>query len=141
MSGQTIVRAEAILMRATLENDARTLEHLIHPSFVYLGQRSGGARSWTRAQWLAALRQTRFQTLEHRVRDLQVFAASAVVTIEEACLADLNGTMHDERLLMTDVWVKSLADGWRLVRRHATRDVEHEPGAAVLAPSLELQLD
>lgn len=137
---QEIIQAEAKLMRATRQGDMPTIEALTHPSFVFLGLRSAGMQSWNRTQWLATLPQITFHTLEHRVRDLQVFAASAILTVEGAWKADLRGRRHDERLLMTDVWVKTATQGWRLVRRHSTRHIE-EAGGRKDGAMLELELD
>jgi ketosteroid isomerase-like protein len=140
MSAKEVIEAEAKMMRATLVGDARTLEALVHPSFVFLGLRSAGVQAWNRAQWLETLKQIRFHKLEHKARDLQVFGSSAIVTVEGSWRADLRGTTHDEHLLMTDVWLKAPPHGWRIVRRHSTRYVEDE-GVRKAGAVLELELD
>jgi len=133
-----IAEAETRWARAIITHDQAALEALIHPTFLYVGLRSAGLKGWNRADWIAATRRIQFQTLEHRVRDLQVFGNTAVATVDGTWKAMIGEQAVDERFLMTDVWMKQPNGAWKVVRRHSTRYIEDAAGMVSEAAPIDL---
>ena len=126
MSGQAIIEAENRWARAIQRHDQTVLKALMHPNFIFVGLRTSGLQSWSRTQFATAILQVEFHLLEHKVRDLQVFGATAIATVDGRWTAEAADTALDERFLITDVWTKAPDAPWRVVRRHSSRYVEDE---------------
>ena len=104
---------------ALIAKDEATLRRLIHPQFKLVGVRSTGTVAVGLEDWLVALRKMDLVNLEVRVTDLVQLDRTIVATVDAQWKVRFMGHMIDERVLLTDVWVKS-GDGWQVVRRHSS---------------------
>ena len=104
---------------ALLQKDEETLRRLIHPRFKLVGIRSTGSVAVDLEQWIAALRRMDIAALEVRVTDCVALDNAIVATVDAQWKVRYLGQPIDERVLLTDVWVRE--DGrWRVVRRHSS---------------------
>ena len=116
----TDVRAlEAEWRDALLSKDEAALRRLIHPQYKLVGIRSTGSVAVDLEQWIAALRRMDIAALEVRVTDCVALDNVIVATVDAQWKVRYLGQPIDERVLLTDVWVRE--DGrWRVVRRHSS---------------------
>ena len=104
---------------ALLQKDEETLRRLIHPRFKLVGIRSTGSVAVDLEQWIAALRRMDIAALEVRVTDCVALDNAIVATVDAQWKVRYLGQPIDERVLLTDVWVRE--DGrWQVVRRHSS---------------------
>jgi len=104
---------------ALLQKDEEALRRLIHPRFKLVGIRSTGSVAVDLEQWIAALRRMDIAALEVRVTDCVALDNAIVATVDAQWKVRYLGQPIDERVLLTDVWVRE--DGrWRVVRRHSS---------------------
>ena len=104
---------------ALFAKDEAALRALIHPQFKLVGIRSTGTVAVGLADWLEALKKMDIASLEVRVTDSLRLDRTIVATVDAQWKLRFMGHTIDERVLLTDVWVKG-DDGWQVVRRHSS---------------------
>ena len=104
---------------ALFAKDEAALRELIHPDFKLVGIRSTGTVAVGLEDWLLALRKMDVASLEVRVTDSVCVNGTCVATVDAQWKVRFMGHLIDERVLLTDVWVK-VGDDWQAVRRHSS---------------------
>lgn len=104
---------------ALIEKDQETLRQIIHPKFKLIGIRSTGAVAVDFEQWLVALDRMDVANLEVKVTDCVALEHTLVATVVAQWKVRYLGQLIDERVLLTDVWVRE-GDRWLVVRRHSS---------------------
>ncbi len=104
---------------ALFVKDVDRLRQLIHPQFKLVGIRSTGTVAVSLEDWLVALQRMDLVSLEVRVMDSVRLDQTIVATVDAQWKLRFMGHAIDERVLLTDVWVKT-EDGWQVVRRHSS---------------------
>jgi len=104
---------------ALFAKDESKLRRLIHPQFKLVGIRSTGTVAVGLEDWLLALQKMDLISLEVRVMDAVQIDQTIVATVDAQWKLRFMGHAIDERVLLTDVWVKS-DEGWQVVRRHSS---------------------
>jgi hypothetical protein len=104
---------------ALFAKDEARLRQLIHPQFKLVGIRSTGTVAVSLEDWLVALQRMDLISLEVRVMDSLRVDETIVATVDAQWKLRFMGHAIDERVLLTDVWVKT-EDGWQAVRRHSS---------------------
>lgn len=104
---------------ALFAKDDAALRSLIHPMFKLVGIRSTGTVAVGLEDWLGALKKMDIASLEVRVTDSVCIDRTIVATVDAQWKLRFMGHTIDERVLLTDVWVKGDA-GWQVVRRHSS---------------------
>ena len=104
---------------ALFAKDEPALRKLIHPQFKLVGIRSTGTVAVGLEDWLGALQKMDIASLTVRVTDSLHIDATIVATVDAQWKLRFMGHTIDERVLLTDVWVKG-ADGWQVIRRHSS---------------------
>lgn len=105
---------------ALFNKDETALRELIHPNFKLVGIRSTGSVAVDLEQWLVALKRMDVASLEVRVIDSVATANTIVATIDAQWTVRYLGQLIDERVLLTDVWVKAEGGTWQVIRRHSS---------------------
>ena len=120
MSAQAdIVELERRFARAILERDIKALEALLALEYRLVGVRSTGASDMPRLAWFAALSRMRFRSLDLATTSVEVHGDMALATVEGSWALEFDGRAIDERVYVTDVWIRR--DGrWQVVRRHSS---------------------
>jgi hypothetical protein len=104
---------------ALIAKDEAVLRRLIHPKYKLVGIRSTGSVAVDLDQWIEALKRMDIAALEVRVTDCVALENTLVATVDAQWRVRYLGQLIDERVLLTDVWVRE--DGqWRVVRRHSS---------------------
>lgn len=111
---------EASWRAALLGKDESAIRALIHPDFKLVGVRPGGEPiSVNLDSWMTALQGMDIAALEVDVIDAVGTPATLVVTVDACWKVRFMHQCIDERVLLTDVWVRE--DGtWRVIRRHSS---------------------
>ena len=104
---------------ALFAKDEGKLRALIHPQFKLVGIRSTGTVAVGLEDWLVALQKMDLVSLEVRVMDSVRLDQTMVATVDAQWKLRFMGHAIDERVLLTDVWVKT-DEGWQVVRRHSS---------------------
>ena len=104
---------------ALVAKDEATLRRLIHPQFKLVGIRSTGSVAVSLEQWVEALKRMDIASLEVRVTDCVALENALVATVDAQWQVRYMGQLIDERVLLTDVWVR-VGDSWQVVRRHSS---------------------
>ena len=104
---------------ALFVKDEAQLRKLIHPQFKLVGIRSTGTVAVGLEDWLIALQKMDLISLEVRVMDSVRLDQTMVATVDAQWKLRFMGHAIDERVLLTDVWVK-IDDQWQVVRRHSS---------------------
>lgn len=104
---------------ALFAKDVPTLRKLIHPQFKLVGIRSTGTVAVGLEDWLIALGKMDLVSLEVRVTDSVRTDQTIVATVDAQWKLRFMGHAIDERVLLTDVWVKT-DQGWQVIRRHSS---------------------
>ncbi|RIX32154.1 nuclear transport factor 2 family protein [Sphingomonas edaphi] len=104
---------------ALVAKDEATLRRIIHPLFKLVGIRSTGSVAVSLDQWIEALKRMDIATLEVRVTDCVALESTLVASVDAQWQVRYLGQLIDERVLLTDVWVKD-GDNWQVVRRHSS---------------------
>ena len=104
---------------ALIAKDEATLRRLIHPQFKLVGIRSTGSVAVSLEQWVEALKRMEIASLEVRVTDCVALENALVATVDAQWQVRYMGQLIDERVLLTDVWVR-VGDSWQVVRRHSS---------------------
>ena len=104
---------------ALIAKDEATLRRLIHPQFRLVGIRSTGSVAVDLEQWIEALKRMDIASLEVRITECVALESTMVATVDAQWRVRYLGQLIDERVLLTDVWVRE--DGqWRVLRRHSS---------------------
>jgi len=116
-----ILRAlEGRWREALLARDKDALRTLIRPEFRLVGVRqSGEALSIDVDHWIEALDRMDIVTVEMDVIDAVGTDDTIVGTLDACWKVRYLGQTIDERVLLTDVWVKN-GDDWQVLRRHTS---------------------
>ena len=104
---------------ALVAKDEEALRRLIHPQFKLVGVRSTGSVAVNLEQWIEALNRMDIASLEVRVTECVALEDVLVATVDAQWKVRYLGQLIDERVLLTDVWVK-FGDSWQVVRRHSS---------------------
>ena len=104
---------------ALLAKDEAALRRLIHPSYKLIGVRSTGSVAVDLEQWIAALRRMDIASLDVRVVECVALDKVIVATVDAQWKVRYLGQLIEERVLLTDVWVRA-GGGWQVVRRHSS---------------------
>jgi hypothetical protein len=102
-----------------IAKDENGLRQLIHPQFKLVGIRSTGSVAVNLEQWIEALKRMDIASLEVRVTECVQLENVIVATVDAQWKVRYLGQLIDERVLLTDVWVKQNG-GWQVVRRHSS---------------------
>ena len=104
---------------ALIAKDEAVLRHLIHPQFRLVGIRSTGSVAVDLEQWIEALKRMDIASLEVRIIECVALESTMVATVDAQWRVRYLGQLIDERVLLTDVWVRE--DGrWQVLRRHSS---------------------
>lgn len=112
---------------ALFAKDEAALRALIHPQFKLVGIRSTGTVAVGLEDWLGALQKMDIASLEVRVLDSLQVDGTIVASVDAQWKVRFMGQLIDERVLLTDVWVRQ-GDDWQVVRRHSS---PVPPGAVI----------
>ena len=104
---------------ALVAKDEAALHRLIHPQFKLVGIRSTGSVAVNLAQWIEALQRMDIASLEVRVTECVALENVIVATVDAQWTVRYLGQLIDERVLLTDVWVRQ-DDSWQVLRRHSS---------------------
>ena len=104
---------------ALIAKDEDVLRRLIHPQFKLVGVRSTGSVAVDLPQWIDALKRMDIASLEVRVTDCVALENTIVATVDAQWKVRYLGQLIDERVLLTDVWVREGEKG-RVLRRHSS---------------------
>ena len=114
-----VIEVERQWRDALFAKDEEALRALIHPQFKLVGIRSTGTVTVGLEDWLGALKKMDIASLEVRVTDSVRLDRTIVATVDAQWKLRFMGHTIDERVLLTDVWVKG-DSGWQVVRRHSS---------------------
>ena len=104
---------------ALIAKDEASLRRLIHPQFRLVGIRSTGSVAVDLEQWIEALKRMDIASLEVRITECVALESTMVATVDAQWRVRYLGQLIDERVLLTDVWVRE--DGrWQVLRRHSS---------------------
>lgn len=104
---------------ALIAKDEKELRRLIHPQFKLVGIRSTGSVAVDLEQWIEALKRMDIASLEVRVTECVALDDVIVATVDAQWQVRYLGQVIDERVLLTDVWVRD-GDNWQVLRRHSS---------------------
>ena len=104
---------------ALLAKDEAALRRLIHPQYKLVGIRSTGSVAVDLERWILALRRMDIASLEVRVVECVALDNVIVATVDAQWQVRYLGQLIDERVLLTDVWVR-VGSSWQVVRRHSS---------------------
>ena len=104
---------------ALIAKDEASLRRLIHPQFRLVGIRSTGSVAVDLEHWIEALKRMDIASLEVRITECVALESTMVATVDAQWRVRYLGQLIDERVLLTDVWVRE--DGrWQVLRRHSS---------------------
>ena len=104
---------------ALIAKDEATLRRLIHPQFRLVGIRSTGSVAVDLEQWIEALKRMDIASLEVRITECVALESTMVATVDAQWRVRYLGQLIDERVLLTDVWVRENGR-WQVLRRHSS---------------------
>ena len=104
---------------ALIAKDEAALRRLIHPQFRLVGIRSTGSVAVDLEQWIEALKRMDIASLEVRITECVALESTMVATVDAQWRVRYLGQLIDERVLLTDVWVRENGR-WQVLRRHSS---------------------
>lgn len=104
---------------ALIAKDEATLRRLIHPQFKLVGIRSTGSVAVSLEQWIEALQRMDIASLEVRITECVALESTMIATVDAQWRVRYLGQLIDERVLLTDVWVRD-EGRWQVLRRHSS---------------------
>ncbi len=119
MTAASLIKSETALGAAITTRNAEVLSALTHSSFTYLGMHPGGVSAWTRLEWMNAICGLNTISFVHNTPNVVLVGATAVVTVDATWLGQVSGAPKQQRVLMSDTWLK-VNGRWKLLRRHAS---------------------
>ncbi|MCA1652728.1 MAG: nuclear transport factor 2 family protein [Sphingomicrobium sp.] len=114
-----VAELEACWRAALLTKDKAALRDLIHPQFELVAARPNGLMAVDRDAWLSALEGMDIAALETRVLKQVSLPHTIIATMDACWKVRYRGQCVDERVLLTDVWVKENGR-WQVIRRHSS---------------------
>lgn len=124
-----IEAVESAWRDALCAKDMERLKALVHPKFVLIGTRSSGPFAMNRDEWLDAIQRRQLIAIDLDVTDAFIRDDVMVGTVEAKWRLNYLGREIEDRVLLTDVWVRD--DGnWRVVRRHSSPAPASAPASA-----------
>ncbi|MEO5640282.1 MAG: nuclear transport factor 2 family protein [Sphingomicrobium sp.] len=118
---------EATWRAALIAKDEPAIRALIHPDFKLVGVRPGGEPiSVDLDSWMTALQGMDIAALEIDVIEAVGTPATLVATLDACWKVRFMHQCIDERVLLTDVWVRE-DERWRVIRRHTSFIPAHPP--------------
>lgn len=124
-----IEAVESAWRDALCAKDMERLKALVHPDFVLIGTRSSGPFAMNRDEWLDAIQRRQLIAIDLDVTDAFIRDDVMVGTVEAKWRLNYLGREIEDRVLLTDVWVRD--DGnWRVVRRHSSPAPASAPASA-----------
>lgn len=116
----TLCELEGRWRAALLAKDEAALRLLIHPDFKLVGVRpSGEPISINLDSWVRALAAMDIVAVEFNVIEAIGGEQVIVGTIDACWKVRFMHQCIDERVLLTDVWVRA-GDDWQVIRRHTS---------------------
>ena len=116
----TLRALEARWRDALLARDKDAIRALLHPDFRLVGVRqSGEALSIDVEHWIDALDKMDIVAVEMNVIDAAGTGDTLVGTLDACWKVRFLGQTIDERVFLTDVWVRA-GDDWQVIRRHTS---------------------
>ncbi len=116
----TLRALEARWRAALLAHDKDAIRALLHPDFRLVGVRqSGEALSIDVDHWIGALDKMDIVAVEMNVIDAAGTDDTLVGTLDACWKVRFLGQTIDERVFLTDVWVRA-GDDWQVIRRHTS---------------------
>jgi hypothetical protein len=113
---------------ALLARDKDAIRALLHPDFRLVGVRqSGEALSIDVERWIDALERMDIAAVEINILDAVGTDDTIVGTLDACWKVRYLGQTIDERVFLTDVWVRA-GDDWQVIRRHTSFIPERKPG-------------
>ena len=123
----TLRALEARWRDALLARDKDAICALLHPDFRLVGVRqSGEALSIDVEHWISALDKMDIVAVEMNVIDAAGTGDTLVGTLDACWKVRFLGQTIDERVFLTDVWVRA-GDDWQVIRRHTSFIPESKP--------------
>lgn len=122
MAGESIVDVAALESEwrsALIAKDKEALRALIHPEFELVAVRPTGPVSADLQGWLTALERMDIVAVDFAVLKQVSTEHTIVATIDACWKVRYLGQCIDERVLLTDVWVRD-EERWRVIRRHSS---------------------
>jgi ketosteroid isomerase-like protein len=124
----TLRALEARWRAALLARDKDAICALLHPEFRLVGVRqSGEAMSIDVEHWIGALDRMDIAAVEMNVLDAVGTDDTIIGTLDACWKVRYLGQTIDERVFVTDVWVRA-GDDWQVIRRHTSFIPERKPG-------------
>lgn len=105
--------------QALVAKDEATLRSMIHPDYELVAMRANGAVSVGLEAWMEALHGMDLAALEMRVIKEVSLPHTIVATVSACWNVRYRGQCINERVLLTDVWVREDGD-WQVIRRHSS---------------------
>ena len=105
---------------ALCRKDEVAIRALLHPDYELVGMRPTGPISVGVEKWMTALKSMDIATVSARVIDAIELPHTIVATVDACWKLRYRGQLIDERVLLTDVWVRDDDSPWRVVRRHSS---------------------
>lgn len=110
--------AEDAFTAAVVAHDTVALKRIIAPEFALVGRRSTGDSVVRPDEWFASLTQMRISAFDLQAIDIRIIGDTAIATMDGGWTLDLAGRPIDERVLLTDVWIRR-GGRWQIVHRHS----------------------
>ncbi|WP_265569967.1 nuclear transport factor 2 family protein [Sphingomicrobium nitratireducens] len=110
---------EAEWRDALFAKDEARLRAILHPRFQLVGVRASGFVAVDADGWLTALKDMDVANLDVKVSECVDLGDTLVATVEACWTVRYLGQLIEERVLLTDVWVK-VEGRWQVVRRHSS---------------------
>jgi len=102
-----------------LRKDETGLRAMLHPDFQLVGMRSSGMLAVGVDKWMTALAGMDIATVNARVIDATEVDGTLVCSVDACWNVRYRGQTVEERVLLTDVWVR-VGGGWQALRRHSS---------------------
>lgn len=115
----TVRALEAAWRDALLAKDEPALRRLLHPRFELVAMRAAGARTVGADEWMEKLATMDVAAVEMRVVSQITLPHTIVATVDACWKVRYRGQSIDERVFLTDVWVRE-DDRWQVIRRHSS---------------------
>ena len=129
MAAPDVTELEKAWRAALLAKDKDALRAMIHPEFELVAVRPSGPVSVDLKAWLTALDGMDIAALEFKVIEVVAAGDTLIGTIDACWKVRFMHQCIDERVLLTDVWVRA-GNSWQVIRRH-TSFVPSASGATV----------
>jgi hypothetical protein len=132
MTAASLIKNETALGAAITTRNSDVLAALTHPSFTYLGMHPGGVSAWTRLEWMNVVCELNTVSFVHNTPNVLLVGSTGIVTVDATWLGQFAGAPRQQRVPMSDTWLK-VNSRWKLLRRHAStydEAVSTAPGKA-----------